>query len=290
MGEEQRVVQWRFGQRRWDWAAQPGVRVMGVLNVTPDSFSDGGRYVDPEAAVAQALALVAQGADLIDVGGESSRPGRTPVSADEERARVIPVIQRLRAVSAVPISIDTVKLEVAEAAIEAGADIVNDIGGLQDPALARLVARTGVGAVVMHMRGQPETMQTGDLSSPDLVGEVLSWAEARLAALEALGVSPAQICFDPGIGFGKTVAQNVALLAELPRLLTVSRPWLIGVSRKSFLGALTERPVEARGPATTAAQTAAVLSGAHLLRVHDAAAAVDAVRVAEAIRGGAQTA
>jgi dihydropteroate synthase len=256
---------------------------MGVVNVTPDSFSDGGRFLEPDAGVEQALSLVEAGADLIDIGGESSRPGRHPVRLTDELARVIPVVRGLRALSDVPISVDTVKPEVALAALEAGADIINDINGLADPRMVRVVAQSGAGAVVMHMRGQPETMQLGDLRALDLAGAIKDWFSARLQVLVEQGVAPDQLCLDPGIGFGKSVDQNVALIAELGRFLQLGRPVLIGASRKSFLGALTGREIEDRGPSTNAAHACAVFLGAQLIRVHDVAAALDVVRVAGAI-------
>lgn len=268
----------------WDAQGAP-VRLMGVLNVTPDSFSDGGRFVQSAAALEHALQMVAAGADVIDVGGESSRPGAAPVPAEVELERVLPVVEGLRSRCDVAVSIDTTKAAVAEAAVAAGADIINDISALQaDPRMTAVAARTGAGVVLMHMRGTPQTMQRGDLSSPDIVAEVRDHLAARLAAVVAAGVAPEAVCVDPGIGFGKTVAQNVALAARLGALAALGRPVLLGVSRKSFLGALTGRPVDDRAWATAAACAVGVAQGAHLLRVHDVAAMRDVAAVAAALR------
>jgi dihydropteroate synthase len=274
-------VEWSFGGHRWHF--EPGAlpRLMGIVNVTPDSFSDGGRHVEQDAAVAHAHALADSGANLLDVGGESTRPGAAPVSVEVERARVLPVVERL-ARGGVPLSIDTSKAAVAEAALVAGAVIVNDVTALGDPRMAEVVARQGAGLILMHMRGTPRTMQQGDLSSADIVGEVRDSLAERLAYAVGAGVPREAIVLDPGIGFGKTVTQNIALLAGLRRLATLGRPLLVGLSRKSFLGVLTERTVEQREAGTTAAHALATVEGAHLLRVHDVAAARDAVRVAAA--------
>ncbi len=274
-------MEWSFGGHRWHF--EPGAlpRLMGIVNVTPDSFSDGGRHVEQDAAVAHAHALSDSGAQLLDVGGESTRPGAAPVTAEVECARVVPVIERL-ARGRTPISIDTSKAAVAEAALAAGAVVVNDVTALGDPAMAEVVARHGAGLVLMHMRGTPQTMQQGDLRSADIVGEVAEALAARLAVAMAAGIPREAIVLDPGIGFGKTVEQNVALLAGLRRLAALGRPLLVGLSRKSFLGALTGRTVDEREAATTAAHALATLEGAHVLRVHDVAAARDAVRVATA--------
>lgn len=274
-------MEWSFGGHRWHF--EPGAlpRLMGIVNVTPDSFSDGGRHVEQDAAVAHAHALADSGANLLDVGGESTRPGAAPVSVEVERARVLPVVERL-ARGGVPISIDTSKAAVAEAALVAGAVIVNDVTALGDPRMAEVVARQGAGLILMHMRGTPRTMQQGDLSSADIVGEVRDSLAERLAYAVGAGVPREAIVLDPGIGFGKTVTQNIALLAGLRCLATLGRPLLVGLSRKSFLGVLTERTVEQREAGTTAAHALATVEGAHLLRVHDVAAARDAVRVAAA--------
>jgi dihydropteroate synthase len=256
---------------------------MGVVNVTPDSFSDGGQFFSSEAAVLHALALVKAGADILDIGGESSRPGALPIDSQEELRRVIPVVRALRSQTDAILSVDTTKAEVAAEALAAGAEIINDINALEDPELARVAASAGAGVVLMNMRGRPATMQQGDLTHPDLVGLVAQLLGEAMARAEAAGVAREAICLDPGLGFGKTVEQNVALVAELPRLMGLGRPVLLGPSRKSFIGALTQRPVEERLAGTLAACACAVMRGVHLLRVHDVAEAADAVRVASAI-------
>jgi len=271
----------QIGARLFDGA---GPFVMGVVNATPDSFSDGGRYLAAEAAVAHAERLLAEGADLVDLGGESTRPGAAEVAEGEEIRRVVPVIERLRArgVTA-PISVDTRKPAVAAAALRAGADLVNDVAGFTAPGMVELVASSGAPAVLMHMRGTPADMQqrTG---YADVVEEVAAELEEALRRAVRAGVREERILLDPGIGFAKTAEQSVALLANLPRLRALGRPILVGPSRKSFLGALTGAPVEERLPATLAAVTAAVLAGAEFLRVHDVAAARQAAQVAAAIR------
>lgn len=271
----------RIGARLFEGA---GPFLMGVVNVTPDSFSDGGRTLAPEAAVARAERLAAEGADLIDLGGESTRPGSAGVGAAEEIGRVVPVIEALRARGcALPLSIDTSKPEVARAALRAGADLVNDVTGLRDPAMRELVAGAGVPAVIMHLRGTPADMQSR-ATYRDVVGEVAEELSASMAEAVRAGVPEERIVLDPGIGFAKTAEQSVALLAGLPRLRGLGRPLLVGPSRKSFIGALTGAPVEARLPGTLAAVAACVLAGAELLRVHDVAEARQAARVAAAIR------
>jgi dihydropteroate synthase len=266
-------------------------RLAGVVNVTPDSFSDGGRFLAPEAAVDHALALVEQGADQLDVGGESTRPGAQPVPAGEERARVVPVLAALAARTTVPLSVDTTKASVAEAALDAGATIVNDVsGGRADPAMLALAARRGCGLVLMHMRGTPRDMQR-DPRYDEVVGDVLEELRERAAAAAAAGVDPARLWVDPGIGFGKTLEHNLALLRRLGELRSLGLPLYVGVSRKSFIGrinAAAGRGGEAAGErlgGTAAAVTACVLAGAELLRVHDVAACGEAARVAWALRG-----
>ncbi len=262
----------------------PGAYVVGVLNVTPDSFSDGGRFLDPGAAVAQALRLASEGADLIDVGGESTRPGASEVPAREEIARVVPVLERLAAARLpVPVSIDTSKAEVARAALDAGAAMVNDVRGLADPDLRRVVAAAGVPVVLMHMRGTPRDMRER-ATYRDLVGEVKGELEEAIERAEVAGVARERIVIDPGIGFAKTAEQSVELLARLPALAALGRPLYVGPSRKSFIGALTGAPSEDRLAGTLAAVTACVLGGATFVRVHDVAAARQAVRVAAALR------
>ena len=291
-------MQWRFGRHEFAWQSPPRTLmhaaeapvVMGVLNVTPDSFSDGGRFEGLERAVAHGLAMVEAGARIIDVGGESSRPGAEPVPAELECARVVPVIEALRARADVCISIDTVKATVARAALAAGADVVNDITAMTgDEWMPAVAAEHGAGVVLMHMRGRPKTMQQGDLSSPDIVEEVAGYLSERVEALVAAGVPRAAICVDPGIGFGKTVEQNLALVAGLPRLVAGGRPILLGVSRKSFIGAVTGRAVHDRLAGTDAVHAIGVWLGAHIVRVHDVAEARDVVRMAGALRAARDT-
>jgi dihydropteroate synthase len=262
----------------------PGPFLMGVVNATPDSFSDGGRFLRLDAAVAHAERLAEEGADLVDLGGESTRPGALPVSAGEERRRVVPVIERLRARGfRLPISVDTCKGEVARAAVEAGADLVNDVTGLSDPALAAVIQAAGVPAVVMHMRGTPADMASR-ASYADLLLEVAAELREALARAAAAGIPEERIILDPGLGFAKTPAQTVALLARVGELRSLGRPLLVGPSRKRFIGELTGAPVEDRLPGTLAAVTACVLAGVEVIRVHDVAAALQAARVATALR------
>ncbi len=259
------------------------VLIMGVLNVTPDSFSDGGRFLDPGAAVAQAEALVAQGADLIDLGAESSRPGSEPVDETEELRRLMPVIEALTPRVAVPLSIDTTKARVAQRALDAGACIVNDISALRfDPDMARVVATTGAGVVLMHMQGTPQTMQRTP-QYDDVVSEVRAFLAARMAAAREAGIRPDQILLDPGFGFGKTVTHNLTLLARLDELAALGRPVLAGVSRKAFIGQILAREVGDRLMGTAAAVALAVERGARLVRVHDVGAIRDVVRMTEAV-------
>jgi dihydropteroate synthase len=259
---------------------------MGILNVTPDSFSDGGRYADPAAAVERGLAMLREGADVIDVGGESTRPGAAPVPAAEELARVAPVIEglRRRAGDTAVLSIDTRKAAVAEQAVALGARLINDVSALTgDPAMAALARRTGAGVILMHMRGEPATMQQ-DPQYGDVVREVADFLRARLAALAADGLDPQTLAVDPGIGFGKTVAHNLRLLAGLPALVRLGRPVVVGLSRKRFLGTLTGREVGERMAASVAGLAYAAERGAHVLRVHDVRESCDAARLLEALR------
>jgi dihydropteroate synthase len=258
-------------------------QVMGILNATPDSFSDGGRFTDLPRAVEHGLAMEREGAAIIDVGGESTRPGAAPVSAQEELRRVIPVIESLRAAGVrATISIDTSKASVADAALDAGADLVNDVSALRaDPAMAPLVAARGVPCVLMHMRGEPRTMQR-DPRYADVVGEVTAFLEERLLAARDAGIPEERIWLDPGIGFGKTLAHNLTLLHELPTLAALGRPIVIGTSRKSFLGTLTGRDFAGLSAATAAANVLAYERGARVFRVHDVAPTRDALVVAAA--------
>ena len=257
--------------------------VMGVLNVTPDSFSDGGQFLDAETAVKHALDLVAQGAEILDVGGESTRPGATPVSEAEELRRVIPVLEKLAAQVKVPLSIDTLKPAVARAALAAGASIVNDIAAnRQDDEMWRLVAEAQAAYICMHMQGTPQTMQFHP-SYHDLLGEVEKFFRERLARLNAAGVAADQVVFDVGIGFGKTLEHNLQLLASLRGFTKLERPLLVGVSRKSFIGKLFGAEVAERLPASLVGAALAVEAGAQIIRTHDVAETVQAVRMAEAI-------
>lgn len=261
----------------------PAPLIMGILNVTPDSFADGGRHMDTGAALAHAEAMVAAGADIIDVGGESSRPGAQAVPVDIERARVIPVIRALGTHSRLVVSVDTRKATIAREAIECGARIINDISGLtHDPAMVPLAAATGVGVVLMHMRGEPATMQAAPRYA-DVVAEVGVWLGARMRAAVAAGIAREALALDPGIGFGKTVAHNLRLIAGLRQLRRFRRPVMLGLSRKSFLGAITGREVHARVPASLAALAIGVWQGAGILRVHDVAESRDAGLLAAAL-------
>jgi len=262
----------------------PRPLVMGIVNVTPDSFSDGGRHATAEAAVEHGLRLAAEGADLLDVGGESSRPGSKPVPLDEEVGRVLPVVRGLAGRVSVPISVDTTKAEVARQALAAGASIINDItAGLCDPAMTTVVRDAGAGVVLMHMQGTPETMQQNPTYT-DVVGEVRDFLADRVRAWVAAGVPAEHIVIDPGIGFGKTFDHNLALLRNLDALTSIGRPILLGVSRKGFLGDIARRPVTDRVAASVAAACFCASRGAaHILRVHDVAATVDAARVLGAL-------
>lgn len=260
--------------------------VMGVLNVTPDSFSDGGRYLHHEDAVERGLQMIAEGADLLDIGGESTRPGSKGVSVAEEKKRVLPVIEALRARSQVPISVDTRKPEVARAALSAGADLVNDVGGLRLPKMIAEVARGEAGVVAMHMRGVPVSMQSSTRYD-DLRGDVFRFLAERSDAAEKAGIAPDRIAIDPGIGFGKSFGGNLDLLAHLGEFRALGYPVLVGASRKGFLGALLGgAPPEARLEGSVAAAVAAALQGAEVVRVHDVAPTVKALRVADGIRTG----
>jgi dihydropteroate synthase len=269
--------------RQFEFAFPRPALVMGVVNVTPDSFSDGGCFFDREAAVAHALELVRQGADIIDVGGESTRPKAEPVGEAEELRRVIPVIEALAGRIRQPISIDTLKPAVARAALTAGASIVNDVGANRaDDAMWRLVAETGAGYVLMHMQGRPQTMQANPAYG-DVVREVAEFFSERLAKLAASGVAREQVMLDVGIGFGKTLEHNLQLLAGLRSFTSLGRPLLLGVSRKSFVSKLLGVAPDERLPATLACTTLALESGVQVFRTHDATATVQALRMAEAV-------
>jgi len=258
--------------------------VMGVLNLTPDSFSDGGVLLRPEDALERALQMVEEGADIIDVGGESTRPGASPVSADDEIARVVPLIAALAPRVSVPISVDTSKPEVMRAAVAAGAGMINDVRALRLPGAMEAAREAGVPVCLMHMQGEPWTMQA-DPRYTDVVAEVGAFLVERIHACVAAGIPRQRLLIDPGFGFGKTLAHNLALLAGLPALLALGPPLLVGLSRKSMIGALTGRPMAERLAGSLAAAVLAVERGARVVRVHDVAATVDALRVAWAVRG-----
>jgi dihydropteroate synthase len=261
-----------------------GPKVMGVVNVTPDSFSDGGRFLRPDRAIEHARGLVGDGADLLDIGGESTRPGSEGVSAEQELARVRPVLEGLAEVG-VPISIDTSKRAVAEAALDAGAEIVNDVTALRsDPELAELCAERGCGVVLMHMLGTPRTMQEAP-AYDDVVDDVKAFLAERVEFALDHGIQEERIWIDPGVGFGKTLEHNLELLHRLGELCALGRPICIGTSRKSFIGTLTGREVDERVGGTVAANVLAFANGAEVFRVHDVRAGREALAVAEAILG-----
>ena len=262
--------------------------VMGILNVTPDSFSDGGEFIDRQRAVERALEMAAQGADIIDIGGESTRPGAEPVSEQEEIRRTCPVIREVRARSRdILLSIDTTKAAVAREALEAGADIINDISALEaDPAMVEVATQSGAGVILMHRKGTPRTMQENP-SYADVVEEVSSHLERRIAFAEQRGISRDHIVIDPGIGFGKTVEHNIALLHDLPALHRHHCPLLIGASRKSFIGRITGRTrPEDRLPGSLGAAAWSMMHGAHILRVHDVIDTCDLCRMLDTFTMG----
>jgi dihydropteroate synthase len=260
--------------------------VVGILNVTPDSFSDGGRLGDVATAVARGLALFEEGADWVDVGGESTRPGAARVPVDEEIRRTAPVVEALRRRGAGPLAIDTTKAEVARAALDAGADVVNDVSGLAfDPAMAALVAGRGVPAILMHLRGGFESMHRTPASYSDVMGEIVRELGAALARAEAAGIARARTIVDPGLGFSKEAAHSLEALRRLGELAALDRPVLVGPSRKSFIGRVLGTGVEDRLMGTAAAVAASVLLGAHLVRVHDVREMAQVARVADAVRG-----
>jgi dihydropteroate synthase len=255
---------------------------MGIVNVTPDSFSDGGKYESTEKAVEHALKLVEEGADILDIGGESTRPGATPVSLDDELDRVVPVIEQLSKLTQVPLSIDTYKPQVMQAALDAGADLINDVRALQEPGALEIAARSTAGVCLMHMQGLPATMQL-DPQYDDVVAEVRAFLTERMAAAEAAGISRSRIVLDPGFGFGKRTEHNIALLQGLPEILSLGRPLLVGLSRKSVLGQITGGDVYVRLHASLAASVISVMKGARIVRVHDVKATADALKVAAAV-------
>jgi dihydropteroate synthase len=262
--------------------------VMGVLNVTPDSFSDGGEFLDPQHAITHALGMERAGADLLDIGAESTRPGSTGTRAETEMARILPVLEGLRGALKIPISIDTRKAEVAEAAISAGAQIINDVSGLRnDPRIAEVAHRRGVPLILMHMRGEPRTMQKKPFAR-DVMRDVTQGLRASISIALKAGVAKSQIIIDPGIGFGKSFEQNYELLRKLPELAKLGYPLLVGTSRKGFLGVTLARdgksaPAEERLWATAATVTASILGGAHIVRVHDVAEMAQVVAVTDCL-------
>jgi dihydropteroate synthase len=258
--------------------------VMGILNVTPDSFSDGGKFTERQRAVEHALAMIAAGAGLIDVGGESTRPGAAAVSEEEEIGRVVPIVEELsRHAPSIPVSVDTSKAAVIRASVQAGAAMINDVRALRDDGALQAVAQSSAAVCLMHMQGEPRTMQS-DPRYADVVAEVRDFLAERIAACEAAGIARDRIVADPGIGFGKRLEHNLKLLAALPELATLRVPLLVGVSRKSMFATLLGRPVEERMAGGLAVAVTSVLAGAKLLRVHDVAETVDAVKVVTALK------
>ena len=259
------------------------VHVMGILNVTPDSFSDGGRYVDADAACAHAMAMIEQGADLLDIGAESSKPGAVAIDEEEERRRLLPIVRELCSTATLPLSIDTTKAAIAEEALDAGAALINDISALRfDPRMASVVARSGAGVILMHMQGTPATMQR-TASYTYVVEDVRAFLAARLEVAQQAGIPRDRILLDPGIGFGKNCEHNVTLLNHLDAFQTLGRPIVVGVSRKAFLGKILGRTIDERLMGTAGAVAVAIMKGARVVRVHDVAPIRDVVKIVEAI-------
>ena len=259
--------------------------VMGVINVTPDSFSDGGRFQDIGQALAHAHRMIDEGASIIDIGGESTRPGSNPVDVDEEMRRVLPLVRALAHKVGVPISVDTTKPQVMHAAIDAGAGMINDVLALRTPGALDAVATSNAAVCLMHMQGEPRTMQI-EPTYEDVVREVHEFLRARLDACLAAGIARERLVADPGFGFGKSVSHNLRLLANLDRFLDLGVPLLAGLSRKAMIGTITGRPVEQRLHGSIALATIAILKGARIIRAHDVAPAVDAVKITTAVLGG----
>ena len=256
--------------------------IMGVVNITADSFYDGGRYLRPDRAIAHAMELVGQGADLIDIGGESTRPGSQFISEQDELDRVLPVVEELAHRISIPISVDTTKSRVAQCALEYGASIINDVSAMtQDPAMASVIARSGAAVVLMHMQGTPQTMQLAP-NYADVVSEVMQFLDARVQDATRAGIARTNIVLDPGFGFGKLMFHNLELLRRLSSLLTLNRPLLVGLSRKAFIGTIIDKSVEHREWGTAAAVALAVDRGARIIRVHDVAMMMDVVKMAAA--------
>jgi dihydropteroate synthase len=276
-------LNWLLRDRVIEFANRP--LVMGIINATPDSFSDGGQFFEPVAAIERGVRLVQEGADILDIGGESTRPGAGPVPIDEELRRVVPVMVALGRKTNVPISVDTMKAEVALRCLEAGAAIVNDVAGFRDPSMIAAAAKYRAGAIVMHMQGTPGTMNQNPQYT-DVVREVGEFFEERLQTLAKLGIPPEAVCLDPGIGFGKTHEHNMQLLANLGAFARLGRPICLGVSRKGFIGTICGRARGERMPGSLAIACFAAARGeAQLLRVHDVAPTRDAVLLLEAISG-----
>ncbi len=258
--------------------------VMGVINTTPDSFSDGGQYDSPQKAIEEGLRMVGEGADILDIGGESTRPGSDSVSVEEELRRVIPVVQGLSARVRIPISVDTMKAEVARVALDAGAEIINDVSSMgYDEAMAGTVAASGAGLVLMHMRGMPKVMQQGDLAYASVIDDIVAFLMEKMEKARASGIDLAHIAVDPGIGFGKTAQDNMRLIKGLRAFESLGRPILVGVSRKSFIGHITGSLPSERIEGTAAAVTASILNGAHIVRVHDVAVMKNVALMTDAI-------
>lgn len=280
MGDQDSHI-WRFGRRSIDLSRRPCI--MGILNITPDSFSDGNRHNSVEQAVVTAQQMVADGADIIDIGGESTNPAAKPVSAEEELARVMPVIEALRGRIGVPLSIDTWKADVARAALSAGVEVVNDISGMEfDLRMAATVAATDAGVVLMHTRGRPAEMQR-DTTYLDMVGEIRSYLQSCLAKADAAGIARERVVLDPGLGFGKSVAANREIIRRLGEFACLGRPLLVGPSRKSFIGKTLGRDVDERLFGTAAAVAVSLVNGAGIFRVHDVRAMRDVVDMVAAI-------
>jgi len=272
----------RFADGR-AWALGERTHVMGVVNATPDSFSDGGRLVGVDQAVEAARGMAEAGADVVDIGGESTRPGADPVSSDEEMRRVVPVVEAIKTAIDVRVSVDTVKASVASGAIEAGADMINDVSALSDPEMSSVVARANVPVVLMHMRGTPRTMQH-DTGYTELMAEITEFLREATEKSVAAGVASDKILVDPGIGFGKSPVGNLQILRKLSTLRRVGRPLLLGASRKSFIGSVLDLPVTDRLEGSLAVAGVAAWQGAHVVRVHDVVETVRVVRMVDAIR------
>jgi dihydropteroate synthase len=260
------------------------VHIMGVLNVTPDSFSDGGRHMHPDAAVAHALSMVEQGADVLDIGAESTKPGAVPIDEAEERRRLIPIVRAICRQTTIPVSIDTTKASIAQEALDVGAALINDISALRfDARMGDVVAKSGAGLILMHMQGNPQTMQYA-AQYTNVAEEVWQFLKTRLDAAKQAGIHPDRILLDPGIGFGKNCQHNVVLLDRLDAFHTLGRPLVVGVSRKAFIGKILGRPIDERLMGTAGAVAVAVIKGARMVRVHDVAPIRDVVRIIEAIQ------